>query len=98
MINSIQELRETLAKSNTISKEITDTLVEFNNIGSMTSLADLNTMLIDLYTRIHNKEAVVFEVNNNSEMTEAKFIDWIENNFTEYTVKNFKKTIVERVN
>lgn len=97
MIDSIQKLREALANSNTISKEITETLVEFNNIGSVTSLADLNTMLIELYTRIHNKETIVFEVSNNSEMTETKFIDWIENNFTEYTVKNFKKTIVERV-
>jgi hypothetical protein len=92
MVQSQQELVNAIKNDKVIKKEITDTLMELDIMPSTGTQAYLNDLLIDIYNRICNKEDNI-EIEALAETTPEKFIEFIDDNFTTYSAKLFKRSI-----
>ena len=92
MINTIIELQEIISKSNTISKEATDILLELDTTSSTATRARLNDMLVEIYNRLKNNERITFEILNKV-ITAEELNKWINSELTEYSVRLFNETI-----
>lgn len=96
MISNVTEIFNQIEKSEVISKELTDVLLELDVTKSVVTQASLNDMLEALYKRIEAEGSMEFE-GIEPKMSCAKFIDWLDKNFTRYSYKLFMETIGKEV-
>lgn len=87
MINSTNELYKILESSMDISAEVVKTLMDLDTLPSTTTQAFLNDRLVTLYNRIGN-----ITIQNNK-MSKTQFIEWIKDNFTEYSYNMLVDTL-----
>ncbi|MBQ3797015.1 MAG: hypothetical protein II842_12220 [Butyrivibrio sp.] len=94
MINNEKELLENVKHQHHISKEVTDTLIELDQLPSTGTQVFLNDLIVTLYKRVMDgSDDVVVEVFGDKVMTSVEFTKWVEDNFTEYSTKLFKDSI-----
>ncbi len=94
MVKSEKELMEAVKHQHDIDKEITDTLIELDNLPSTGTQVYLNEILVELYKRVMDgKDDVVIEAFGKNVISSEEFIKWIEDNFTEYSAHLFKSSI-----
>ncbi len=94
MVKSEKELLEAIKHEHHISKEITDTLVELDQLPSTGTQVFLNEIIVELYKRVVDaNDDIIVEVFGDKVMTSAEFTKWVEDNFTEYSAKLFKDSI-----
>ena len=94
MVKNEKELLEAIKHEHHISKEITDTLIELDQLPSTGTQVFLNDLIVTLYKRVMDgSDDVVVEVFGDKVMTSVEFTKWVEDNFTEYSTKLFKDSI-----
>ncbi len=94
MINNEKELLENVKHQHHISKEVTDTLIELDQLPSTGTQVFLNDLIVTLYKRVMDgSDDVVVEVFGDKVITSAEFTKWVEDNFTEYSTKLFRDSI-----
>lgn len=94
MINTIDNLRNALENDTTISKEVTDALLQLDTTASTATQADLNDMLVAFYERLRSsKEKIKFEIMPGIVITTDVFSNWINSDFTTYSANLFNETI-----
>ena len=77
-----------------ITKEITDTLIELDQLPSTGTQVYLNDIIVHLYKRVVDKDDdVIVEEFGDKVMTSEDFIKWVDDNFTTYSADLFKKSI-----
>ena len=91
-----QELYETISKSTNIAKDVTDVLIELDSTASVTTQAELNKLLCELYQRIGNEEITVDVINDSAPATQQQFIQWIDDSFDTYSADLLKQSIEEK--
>ena len=96
MVKNEKELLEAIKHEHHISKEITDTLIELDQLPSTGTQVFLNDLIVELYKRVVDvNDDIVVEIFADKVITPAEFTTWVEDNFTEYSANLFKKTIEE---
>ncbi len=96
MVKNEKELLEAIKHEHHITKEITDTLIELDQLPSTGTQVYLNDLIVELYKRVvDHSDDVVVEVFDQKVITPQEFITWVEDNFTEYSANLFKKTLEE---
>lgn len=96
MVNNEKELLEAIKHEHHIKKEITDTLIELDQLPSTGTQVYLNKLIVTLYKRVVDKsDDIIVEIFADKVMTPQDYISWVEDNFTEYSANLFKKTIEE---
>ncbi|MBQ7615149.1 MAG: hypothetical protein IJU77_08885 [Butyrivibrio sp.] len=96
MVNNEKELLEAIKHEHHIKKEITDTLIELDQLPSTGTQVYLNELIVTLYKRVVDKsDDIIVEIFADKVMTPQDYISWVEDNFTEYSANLFKKTIEE---
>ena len=94
MINNEKELLENVKHQHHITKEVTDTLIELDQLPSTGTQVFLNDIIVALYKRVMDgADDVIVEEFGDKVMTSKDFIKWVEDNFTEYSTNLFKKSI-----
>ena len=94
MINNEKELLENIKHQHHITKEITDTLIELDQLPSTGTQVFLNDLIVSLYKRVMNgSDDIVVEAFGDKVMTSKDFTKWVEDNFTEYSTKLFKDSV-----
>lgn len=94
MVQKEQELLEAIKHEHHITKEITDTLIELDQLPSTGTQVFLNDLIVSLYRRVVDvNDDIVVEIFDKKVITPKEFISWVEDNFTEYSANLFKKTI-----
>lgn len=94
MVKTENELMEAVKYDHHITKEITDTLIELDALPSTGTQVYLNDILVGMYNRVVDaNDDVIIEVLSKDVMTSKGFIEWVENNFTEYSAKMFKESV-----
>ena len=96
MVNNEKELLEAIKHQHHISKEITDTLIELDQLPSTGTQVYLNDLIVTLYKRVVDvNDDIVVEIFDQKVITPKEFIGWVDDNFTTYSANLFKKTIEE---
>ena len=96
MVKNEKELLEAIKHEHRISKEITDTLIELDQLPSTGTQVFLNDLIVALYKRVVDvNDDIVVEIFADKVITPKEFTAWVEDNFTEYSANLFKKTIEE---
>ena len=94
MISDEKELLENVKHHHTITKEITDTLIELDQLPSTGTQVFLNDLIVTLYKRVMDgSDDVIVEAFGDKVMTSKDFTKWVEDNFTEYSTRLFKEAI-----
>ena len=94
MVKNEQELLEAIKDEHHITKEITDTLIELDQLPSTGTQVFLNDLIVALYKRVVDvNDDIVVEIFADKVITPKEFTAWVEDNFTEYSANLFKKTI-----
>ncbi len=94
MVGQENELLEAIKHEHLIKKEITDTLIELDQLPSTGTQVFLNDLIVTLYKRVMDgSDDIVVEVFGDKVMTSAEFAKWVEDNFTTYSTNLFKKSI-----
>ncbi len=94
MVKNEKELIEAIKHEHHITQEITDTLIELDQLPSTGTQVYLNEMIVELYNRVvDGKDDVVVEVFKDKVISTDEFIKWVEDNFTSYSAGMFKKSI-----
>ena len=94
MVKTEKELMDAIKGQHKIGKEITDTLIEIDNLPSTGMQVELNGLLVELYKRVvDKKDDIVVEVFGDKVITAEEFVKWVDNNFTNYSAKMFKESI-----
>lgn len=94
MINNEKELLENIKHQHHITKEITDTLIELDQLPSTGTQVFLNDLIVTLYKRVMDgSDDIVVEEFGDKVMTSKEFTKWVEDNFTEYSTNLFKESI-----
>ena len=94
MVQDTKQLLEAIKHEHHISKEITDTLIELDQLPSTGTQVYLNELIVTLYKRVVDRsDDVIVEEFGDKVMDSADFTKWIEDNFTEYSANMFKKSI-----
>lgn len=96
MVKTQKELFDAIKYQHTIGKEITDTLIELDQLPSTGTQVYLNDLLVELYNRVVDKnDDITVEVFNDKVITDKEFIEWVDSNFTNYSANFFRKTITK---
>ena len=96
MVNNEKELLEAIKHQHHISKEITDTLIELDQLPSTGTQVYLNDLIVTLYNRVVDvNDDIVVEIFGQKVITPKEFISWVDDNFTTYSANLFKETIEE---
>ena len=96
MVKNEKELLEAIKHEHHITKEITDTLIELDQLPSTGTQVFLNDLIVALYKRVVDvNDDIVVEIFADKVITPKEFTAWVEDNFTEYSANLFKKTIEE---
>ncbi len=94
MVRSEKELMEAIKHQHSIEKEITDTLIELDTLPSTGTQVYLNELLVELYKRVvDGKDDVILEAFGKDVITSEEFVKWVDDNFTDYSINLFKKSI-----
>jgi hypothetical protein len=94
MVKDEKQLLEAIKHEHHISKEITDTLIELDQLPSTGTQVYLNELIVTLYKRVVDRsDDIIVEVFGDKVMDSADFTKWVEENFTEYSTNMFKKSI-----
>ncbi len=97
MVNNEKELLEAIKHHHHITKEITDTLIELDQLPSTGTQVFLNELIVNLYNRVVDvSDDIVVEIFGEKVISPEEFTKWIDDNFTEYSSDLFKKTIAEQ--
>jgi hypothetical protein len=97
MVKNEKELLEAIKHQHHISKEITDTLVELDQLPSTGTQVYLNDLIVELYKRVVDQsDDIVVEEFGDKVMTAGDYIKWVEDNFTTYSADMFKNSIGRR--
>ena len=96
MVQNEKELLEAIKHEHHITKEITDTLIELDQLPSTGTQVFLNDLIVELYKRVVDvNDDIVVEIFDQKVITPKEFISWVDDNFTAYSADLFKKTIEE---
>lgn len=96
MVKTQQELFDAIKYQHSIGKEITDTLIELDQLPSTGTQVYLNDLLVELYNRvIDTEDDIIVEEFKDKVITDKEFIDWVDSNFTNYSANFFRKTITK---
>ena len=96
MVKNEQELLEAIKHQHHITKEITDTLIELDQLPSTGTQVFLNDLVSALYKRVVDvNDDIVVDIFDQKVISPKEFIGWVDDNFTEYSANLFKKTIEE---
>ncbi len=96
MVRNEKELLEAIKHEHHITKEITDTLIELDQLPSTGTQVYLNDLIVELYKRVVDvNDDIVVEIFKDKVITPKEFIGWVDDNFTTYSANLFKKTIEE---
>ena len=94
MVKDEKELLEAIKHDHRISKEITGTLIELDQLPSTGTQVFLNELIVELYKRVVDvNDDIVVEEFGDKVMTSADYTKWVEDNFTEYSANLFKESI-----
>ncbi len=94
MVQNEKDLLEAIKHEHHISKEITDTLIELDQLPSTGTQVFLNDLIVSLYKRVVDvNDDIVVEIFADKVITPAEFTKWVEDNFTEYSANMFKDSI-----
>ena len=94
MVNSEKELLEAIKHEHHITKEITDTLIELDQLPSTGTQVYLNDLIVTLYRRVVDvNDDITVDIFANKVIKPKEFIKWIDDNFTEYSATLFKESI-----
>ncbi len=94
MVKNEKELLEAIKHEHHISKEITDTLIELDQLPSTGTQVYLNDLIVTLYNRVVDvNDDITVDIFANKVIAPEEFIQWVDDNFTEYSAGLFKKTI-----
>ena len=94
MVNNEKELLEAIKHEHHITKEITDTLIELDQLPSTGTQVYLNDLIVTLYKRVVDvNDDITVDIFADKVITAEEFKKWIEDNFTEYSVNLFKESI-----
>lgn len=97
MVKNEKELLEAIKHQHHISKEITDTLVELDQLPSTGTQVYLNDLIVELYKRVVDQsDDIVVEEFGDKVMTAGDYTKWVEDNFTTYSADMFKNSIGRR--
>lgn len=83
------ELFETVEKSNVISKEVTDILLELDTTASVTTQASLEELLSTLYKRLSDEDISIEVIGDH--VTKEQFVSWVDDNYDDYSRKLFEE-------
>ena len=94
MVKNEKELLEAIKHEHHITKEITDTIIELDQLPSTGTQVFLNDLIVSLYNRVVDvNDDVIVEIFDQKVITPDEFIGWIDDNFTTYSADMFKKSI-----
>lgn len=94
MVNNEKELLEAIKHEHHITKEITDTLIELDQLPSTGTQVYLNDLIVTLYKRVVDvNDDITVDIFADKVITAEEFKKWIEDNFTEYSANLFKESI-----
>ncbi len=94
MVNNEKELLEAIKHEHHITKEITDTLIELDQLPSTGTQVYLNDLIVTLYKRVVDvNDDITVDIFADKVITAEEFTKWIEDNFTEYSANMFKESI-----
>ncbi len=94
MVKNEKELLEAIKHEHHIKKEITDTLIELDQLPSTGTQVFLNDLIVELYKRVVDvNDDITVDIFADKVITPQEFTKWIEDNFTEYSANLFKKSI-----
>ena len=94
MVSNEKELLEAIKHHHHITKEITDTLIELDQLPSTGTQVFLNELIVSLYKRVVDvNDDIVVEIFGEKVITPDEFTKWVEDNFTEYSTDLFKKSL-----
>lgn len=94
MVNSEKELLEAIKHEHHITKEITDTLIELDQLPSTGTQVYLNDLIVTLYRRVVDvNDDITVDIFADKVIKPEEFIKWIDDNFTEYSATLFKESI-----
>ncbi|MBR1857156.1 MAG: hypothetical protein IJ803_08825 [Oribacterium sp.] len=94
MVKNEKELLEAIKHQHNISREITDTLIELDQLPSTGTQVYLNDLLTTLHKRVVDRsDDIVVEAFGDKVMESADFVKWVDDNFTEYSADLFRKSI-----
>ncbi len=94
MVNNEKELLEAIKHEHHITKEITDTLIELDQLPSTGTQVYLNDLIVTLYKRVVDvNDDITVDIFADKVITAEEFTKWIEDNFTEYSANLFKESI-----
>lgn len=89
---SPEELFSLIDTSSVLTNTMMDILIELDTTNSTTTQAELNDMLVCLYTRIKDGEHIRNEKSGEI-LTEHDFTSWVNNEFTTYSANMFNNSI-----
>ncbi len=94
MVNNEKELLEAIKHEHHITREITDTLIELDQLPSTGTQVYLNDLLVTLYKRVVDvNDDITVDIFADKIIKPEEFIKWIDDNFTEYSANLFKESI-----
>ena len=94
MVKNEKELLEAIKHEHHITKEITDTLIELDQLPSTGTQVYLNDLIVSLYKRVVDvNDDITVDIFADKVITAQEFTKWIEDNFTEYSANLFKESI-----
>ncbi len=94
MVKNEKELLEAIKHQHHISKEITDTLIELDQLPSTGTQVYLNDLIVELYNRVVDvNDDITVDIFADKVITPEEFTKWVDDNFTEYSANLFKESI-----
>ncbi len=94
MVKNEKELLEAIKHEHHITKEITDTLIELDQLPSTGTQVFLNDLVVELYKRVVDvNDDITVDIFADKVISPAEFTKWVEDNFTEYSANLFKKSV-----
>ncbi len=96
MVKNEKELLEAIKHEHHITKEITDTLIELDQLPSTGTQVYLNDLIVALYERVVDvNDDITVDIFADKVITPKEFTEWVNDNFTEYSANLFKNSIEE---
>lgn len=87
------ELYQAVEEGKTITKEITDIMLELDTTASVTTQAELNKLLTGLYGRLAEEEIIIEAIDAEKPATQDQLAAWVETTIDPYSAKMFKESI-----
>ncbi len=92
MFQSAKELFDALDQPQILT-EVTNELLNLDELPSTATQADLNNMLVHLHNRLAQGDDIIIEEISGKPVTTQEFDAWVEKNFGEYSANLYKESI-----